>query len=214
MSDLRARFATTAKYAALVGAALLVSATCTLAAPITVGTFELLNDTTDPFFAGPTFVVTNNSVDTVFPGFSAVFGSLHLVLDGLDLSTQDFVLTDALAPSSAIQSDGLVDAFGQSLLPDLTTLADAYLTLTLLDPVTLTQLAGTVSLGPTDPSLCSGCTTRMTDFSNGSTLAIQFEPAPTDVAPVPEPMSLVLVGSGLAACGAARRRRRETPERA
>ena len=48
----------------------------------------------------------------------------------------------------------------------------------------------------------------MTDFTHGSTLAIQFDASvPGDTAPVPEPMSLLLMGSGLAAYAAGRRLR-------
>ena len=82
MRAVGARFAVTMKYSALVCAAWLLSATCTIAAPITIGTFEVLNDTSDPFFAGPTFLVTN---DSALAGIPATFGDLHLVLDLVDL---------------------------------------------------------------------------------------------------------------------------------
>jgi len=200
MRALGARFAVTMKYSALVCAAWLFSATCTIAAPITLGTFEVLNDTSDPLFAGPTFLVTN---DSALAGIPATFGDLHLVFDLLDLSTQDFLLTDALDPAAGgIDSNGLVDGFGASLLPDLSTLLDAYLTLTLLDPVTHAVLAGTVSLGPLDPPACDGCTTRMLDFRDQSTLAIQFD----QTTPVPEPATLILMGGGLATLAGRRKR--------
>jgi hypothetical protein len=188
-----ARLVLTAKHGALVCAAWLLSVTCTAASPITVGSFSVLNDTTDPLFVGPTFVVTN---DSVFAGLPATFGNLHLVFDLSDLSTLDFALADALGPG-AIDSNGLTDALGNSLLPDLGSVLDAYLTLTLLDPATSVALAGLLSLGPTP---------RMSDFTDGSTFAIQFDPAvPTETAPIPEPMSLLLVGGGLAACAVKKR---------
>ena len=194
MRNIRARFVVTLKYSALVCAAWLLSATCSVAAPITVGTFQVLNDVNDPFFAGPTFIVTNDSVDAMFPGFAATFANLHLVFDVFDLPTQSFSLTDALEPG-AIDSNGLADEVGQSLLPDLSTVMGAYLTLSLLDAGTGQALLGTVFLGPTTPPQCLGCTTRMTDFTDLSMLAIRFDPA----TPVPEPASLLLVASGLAA---------------
>lgn len=213
MTDLRARFAMTMKCAALTGAALLFSATCTLAAPITIGSFSILNDTSDLFSAGPTFVVTN---DSALVGLAATFGDIHLIFDLQDLSSLDFSLSNILGsgPVTAGDSNELTDSLGQSLLPDLGTVVDAYLTLTLLDAVTNAILPGTISLGPADP-LCAGCPDRMADFSDGSGLAIRFDASvPTDTAPVPEPMSIVLVGSGLAACAAARRRRKATPGQA
>ena len=196
MKEICARLVVARKYGALVCAAWLLSVTCTAASPITVGSFSVLNDTDDPRFVGPTFVITN---DSVLAGLPATFGSLHLVFDLSDLSTLDFALTDVLG-LGATDSNGLADLLGNSLLPDLGTVLDAYLTLTLLDPTTSAALAGLVSLGPTP---------RMTDFTNGSTFAIQFDPAvPTGPAPIPEPMSLVLVGGGLAACFVKKRRAR------
>ena len=191
MKDICAQFVVTVKYGALVCAAWLLSATCTAASPITVGSFSVLND---PFLAGPTFVVTNDSVLT---GLPVTFGNLRLVFDLTDLSTLDFSLTGALGPAATIDSNGLADGNGNSLLPDLGTVLDAYLTLSLLDPATSAALAGLVSFGPT---------ARMSDFTDGSTFAIQFDPAvPTEPAPVPEPMSLLLVGGGLAACALKKR---------
>ncbi len=207
MSDLRARFATTMKYAALTGAALMVSVTCSMASPITIGSFSILNDTSDPFSAGPTFVVTN---DSALAGLAATFGDIHLIFDLQDLSSLNFPLSNILGsgPVTAGDSNELTDLLGQSLLPDLGTVVDAYLTLTLLDSVTNAILPGTISLGPADP-FCAGCTNRMTDFSDGSGLAIRFDAsAPGDTAPVPEPMSLLLMGSGLATYAAGRRLRR------
>jgi hypothetical protein len=193
MKNICAQVDVAKKYGALVCAALLLGATCTAASPITVGSFSVLNDTTDPLFVGPTLVVTN---DSVLAGVPATFGSLHLVFDLSDLSILDFTLTDSLGPG-AIDSNGLTDLLGNSLLPDLGTVLDAYLTLTLLDPATSATLAGVVSFGPT---------ARMSDFTDGSTLAIQFDPAvPTGPSPIPEPMSLVLVGGGLAACAVRKR---------
>ena len=61
MNAARARFAVTVKRCALVAAAWLLGVTCTVASPITIGTFEIQNDTSDPFFTGPTFVATNDS---------------------------------------------------------------------------------------------------------------------------------------------------------
>jgi hypothetical protein len=189
MKDVRARFVVAVKYGALVCAAWLLSVTCTAASPITVGSFSVLND---PLLVGPTFVVSN---DAVLVGLAATFGNLHLVFDLSDLSTLDFALGDVLGPGGT-DSSGLADVNGNSLLPDLGTVLDAYLTLTLQDPTTSAALAGLVSLGPT---------ARMTDFTDGSTLAIQFDPASTGPAPIPEPMSLLLVGGGLAACAVKKR---------
>lgn len=200
MNAIRSRFAVTMKYSALVCAAWLLSATCTMASPITIGTFEVLNDTSDPLFTGPTFLVTN---DSSLAGMPATFGGLHLVFDLLDSSTQSFSLIDFLDPAGTIDSNGLVDGLGASLLPDLSTVLDAHLTLTLLDPVTHAVLAGTLSLGPLDPSACDGCTNRMVDFKDQSTLAIQFD----QTTPVPEPATLILVGGSLGAWAAVRRRR-------
>ena len=203
--NVRARFVVTMKYCAFVAAAWLLSATYTAASPITIGTFSIQNDTTDPFFTGPTFVVTN---DSALAGLEAVFGDIHLIFDLQNLSSLDFSLASFLGSGGAVDSNGLADALGQSLLPDLGTVLDAYLTLTLLDAVTNAILPGTFSLGPTDPALCAGCTDRMTDFTHGSALAIQFDASvPVDTAPVPEPMSLLLMGSGLAAYAAGRRLR-------
>ncbi len=206
MSADRVRFAVTVKRCALVAAAWLLGVTCTAASPITIGSFSILNDTSDPFPAGPTFVVTN---DSALAGLAATFGDIHLIFDLQDLSSLDFSLSNILGsgPVTAGDSNELTDGLGQSLLPDLGTVLDAYLTLTLMDAVTNAILPGTISLGPADPS-CAGCTARMTDFSDGSGLAIRFDAsAPGDTAPVPEPMSLLLMGSGLAAYAAGRRLR-------
>jgi hypothetical protein len=169
MRAVRARFVVTVKHCAIVCAAWLLSVVCTSASPITIGTFEFQNDISDPFLAGPTFVVTN---DSALAGFAATFGDIHLLF-GLD---------------------------------GLGSVLDAYLTLTLLDSLTSAVLPGTLSLAATNPPLCVGCTNRMIDFTHGSTLAIQFDPAlPGDASPIPEPMSLFLVGSGIAACAAKKR---------
>ena len=203
MKNIRARFVVTLKYGALLCAAWLLSATCSVAAPITVGTFQVFNDPFDPLANGPTFAVNNGSVDSVFPGFAATFADVHLLFDLRDLPTLDFALIGmgpggSTEPGGGVDSGGLVDP----ALPDLSTVISAYLTLTLLDPLTNAVLAGTVSLGPTTPSpQCAGCTTRMTDFTDGSMMAIRFDPATA----VPEPASLLLVGSGLAAYGVKKR---------
>jgi hypothetical protein len=201
MQDIRARFIVTLRYSALVCAAWLLSVTCTAASPITIGTFQFQNEPPDPFATDPTFVVFN---DSAFAGYAAIFADIHLLFDLTDLSTRDFALIGSGAdgstvPGQSVDSSGLVDDLTfLSRLPDLGTVLDAYLTLTLLDPLTNMALAGVVSLGPANPPDCDGCTTRMTDFAGTSrTMAIQFEP--TDATPVPEPASLLLVGSGVAA---------------
>jgi hypothetical protein len=194
MKSFRASFGAPLRCAALIGTGLLLGATGAAASPISVGTFEVLNDTADPFFAGPTFLVTN---DSAFAGLPVTFGNLHLVFDLIDLSSVDFALTGALAPSATIDSNGLTDGLGQSLLPDLSAVVDAYLTLSILDPTTSAALAGIVSFGPS---------ARMTELADGSTRTIQFDPSSTGPAPVPEPMSIFLVGGGLAVCAVKRRR--------
>jgi hypothetical protein len=186
------------KYCAFICATLLLCAAPAAAAPLTVGTFEVSND-----FFGSAFSVTNDSAFT--------FGDLHLLFDLTDASNLDFVLTDVLLPVSSIDSNGLVDGFGQSALPDLGTVQDAYLALTILDPLTNAVVPGMFSLVPTDPSLCVGCTDKMSDFADQSTLAIQFDAAsPT---PVPEPPTLMLFATALmmvAAMGTANKRRRRS----
>jgi hypothetical protein len=200
--NIRARLVAATRHVALACAALLVSVTCAVASPITVGTFEVQNDALDPFFTGPTFVVTN---DSTFSGIDAIFADIHLLFDLDDLSTQDFLLTPALGPGEAIDSNGLTVDPAQPALPDLGSVLGAYLQMTLLDSVTSAVLSGTFSLAPTNPPLCAGCTTRMTDFTNGSTLAILFEPGLPDGTPVPEPASLFLMGTGIAAVAVRKR---------
>ena len=203
MRIVRARFVVTMKHCAMVCAASLLSVVCAAASPVTIGTFELQNDSTDPFFTGPTFLVTN---DSALAGYAATFGDIHLLFGLDDLSTLDFALTGVLGSGGSIDSNGLTDVLGQSLLPDLGSVISAYLTLTLVDAITHAVLPGSLSFAPTNPPLCGNCTNRMTDFTHGSTLAIQFDPAvPGDASPIPEPMSLLLVGSGLAACAAKKR---------
>jgi hypothetical protein len=142
--NVRARFAVTMKYCAFVAAAWLLSVTCTAASPITIGTFSIQNDTTDPFFAGPTFVVTN---DSALAGLEAVFGDIHLIFDLQNLSSLDFSLASFLGSGGAVDSNGLADALGQSLLPDLGTVLDAYLTFNAI-PAPLTIFCGVHKLEP------------------------------------------------------------------
>jgi hypothetical protein len=178
----------------LMCAVLLLAVTSVSAAPITIGTFAIQNDDSELGFTGPTFVITN---DSVFAGYAAIFSDLHLRFDLLDGPALDFALSDDVAPGAETSSNGLADEFGQSLLPDLAGVLDVYLTLKLLDSVTSALLPGTVSLAPSNPPLCLGCTSRMTDFTHGSTLVIQFDPEAPGT-PVPEPASLFLLGGGVA----------------
>jgi hypothetical protein len=203
MKRVRARFVTATRRLALICGVLLLCVTAAAASPITIGTFEIQNDTSDLGYTGPTFVVTN---DSAFAGHAATFGDVHLRLTLTDSSALDFLLSDAVTPGGSVDSNGLIDALSQSLLPDLSTVLDAYITLTLLDQLTSALLPGTVSLGPTDPLLCLDCTNRMTSFTHGSTLAIQFDSeGPVDTAPIPEPASLLLVGSGILSYAARKR---------
>jgi PEP-CTERM motif len=203
MNNIRERFVVMLTHLKLVPAVLLLSVTCAAASPITIGTFEIQNDVLDPFFAGPTFVVTN---DSAFAGMAATFADIHLLFGLDDLSTLDFLLTASLGAGEAIDSNGLTIDPAQSLLPDLGTVLGAYLHMTLLDSVTSAVLSGTLSLAATDPPLCLGCSTWMSDFTNGSTLAIRFDPElPGDGTPVPEPASLFLMGGGIAALAAKKR---------
>lgn len=161
-----------------------LAATRADAAPVLVGQFFLTNDPTVNLF-DPTFWVENDSSATTPETFTNVQLWMD-VSDGLGgITTDEFSLATSLAPGDpAVNSNGLVDPVSfSSLLPDLSTVQSAWITLSTSDP-------GVISLG--QPG-CVGCT--MTNFGDGSTLAIYFDPASTTS--VPEPGTMALFGSGL-----------------
>jgi len=152
------------------------------AATSLVGTVTWANDCS----FGDDFCLDSFAFTALGGPFSGTFSNISLLLTFDDDQTDVF----SLIPSATVsQGDFVQDfyqlAFGDALPSGQPPLDARVRTATLRLPGLSFSRAGTLSL---DVPL-------LTDFGDQQVL---FDPLPTDVVPVPEPASLLLVGGGLA----------------